>query len=200
MGFGPNFYDNRRRERMWRCKFISQIFFIFIISICFSKMYKVNTVIILNFTWIWDNLGLCIRFVNYRFIEKSPSLSTKNWCFSLYNFFCMNPVWIIRNHTNHIWPNMITMKIFFQDILNNWLFFSISMVEHNEWSLLRVGFNFCMILLWLPRNHTTHIWPSTITRNHIWPSMKSKKDVWSITRVVKNSNANLYMISQEIWT
>ena len=49
-----------------------------------------------------------------------------------------------------------------------------------------------MVLLWLPRNHTNHIWPSMITKNHIWPSTKSKKVVWSLTRVALESMLNQY--------
>ena len=44
-----------------------------------------------------------------------------------------------------------------------------------------------MVLVWLPRIHTNHIWPSMITKNHIWPSTKSKRVVWSLTRVSADS-------------
>ena len=107
--------------------------------------------------------------------------------------FCMILVWVLRNHTNHIWPSKITKKkIFFYPLcIFDCYFLRISNQEQSGWSLLRVDFIFCMILVWLPRNHTNHIWPSTVTRKHIWPSTKSKKVVWSMTRVdnqVKNAN------------
>ena len=39
-----------------------------------------------------------------------------------------------------------------------------------------------MVLVWLPRIHTNHIWPIMITKNHIWTNTKSKKlyDCWPV--------------------
>ena len=61
-----------------------------------------------------------------------------------------------------------------------------------------------MVLVWLPRVHTNHIWPSMITKTHIWPSTKSKKVVWSLTRDISSiaeilKNRNSIRIYHQAW-
>ena len=64
----------------------------------------------------------------------------------------------------------------------NYTIFSIWNFLHDSCLISRKSY---MVLLWLLRIHTNHIWPSMITKNHIWPSTKSKKVMWSLTRALK---------------
>ena len=64
-------------------------------------------------------------------------------------------------------------------------FFRISIIEHNERNMcLRVVFNFCMILVWLPKKS----YKSYMT----W--CKIKKSVWSVTRVSKGKNCIVFFL------
>ena len=48
-----------------------------------------------------------------------------------------------------------------------------------------------MILVWLLRNHTNHIWPCMITRNHIWPSITTRNYIWWATQVLLIFHLNI---------
>ena len=120
-----------------------------------------------------------------------------------------NRRWIVHETTKNAWksvrslneikeiiydPCMKPKKTYMTLVWSQSYFFRISNQEHSDWSLLRVDFIFCIILVWLPRNHTNHIWPSTVTKNHIWPSTKSRKVVWSMTRVCKKCGEKQWII------
>ena len=80
----------------------------------------------------------------------------------------------------HIWPCMISKKFFqlqWKIKIIQFLVFEIFLYDS-----CMISRKSNMVLVWLPRIHTKHIWPSMITKNHIWPSTKSKKVVWSLTR------------------
>ena len=64
----------------------------------------------------------------------------------------------------------------------NYTFFSLWIFSYDPCMISRKSY---MVLVWLPRIHTNHIWPGMITKNHIWPSTKSKKVIWWLTRVNK---------------
>ena len=71
-------------------------------------------------------------------------------------------------------------KLFSTSMQNqNYTVFSLWIFLYDSCMISRKSY---MVLVWLPRIHTNHIWPSIITKNHIWPSTKSKKVVWSLTR------------------
>ena len=86
------------------------------------------------------------------------------------NFFSfMKLVWLPGNHTNHIWPCMITGKNATQKLiilLTLVCFFTkraLYLLRLESLTHLKINFFSFMKLVWLPGNHTNHIWPCMIT-------------------------------------
>ena len=91
-------------------------------------------------------------------------------CEASFENFCMILVWVLRNHTNHIWPSMITKNFFsffcFFTEKSAIYGFICGLWNSLHFLMCEASFeNFCMILVWVLRNHTNHIWPSMITKN-----------------------------------
>ena len=88
--------------------------------------------------------------------------------------FCMILVWVLRNHTNHIWPSVNTKNFFsfFFVFLPKEVRYMVLFVDcetHYIFLMWEASFeNFCMILVCVLRNHTNHIWPSMITKKKIF--------------------------------
>ena len=82
--------------------------------------------------------------------------------------FCMKLVWLPGNHTNHIWPCLITGKNETQELIA-WVTLVCFFTDWALWLLRLEWFSttliFCMKLVWLRGNNT----------NHIWTCMKSRK-------------------------
>ena len=88
----------------------------------------------------------------------------------------------------HTWPCMKSKKLFqLQWKIKFIQFLVFELFLYDPCMISRKSY---MVLVWLPRIHTTHIWPSMITKNHIWPSTKSMKVVWSLTRVTPDGRTS----------
>ena len=84
-------------------------------------------------------------------------------------FSFLKLVWLPGNHTNHIWPCMITGENATQKLiilLTLECFFTeraLYLLRLESLNHIQLQFFSFMKLVWIPGNHTNHIWPCMIT-------------------------------------
>ena len=107
--------------------------------------------------------------------------------------FCMVFVWVLRNHTDHIWPSMITKNFFLFFVFLPkevpYMVLFVGCETHYIFLMCEASFeNFCMILVCVLRNHTNHIWPSMITKiffSYFLLFYRKKCHIWFCLWLVK---------------
>ena len=110
---------------------------------------------------MYDPCMISKKIISDPWMKPKNSYMTLVW--NQWSFFsCMILVWALRNHTNYICPSMVTKNLFsfFAFIPTEVPYMVVLLLLKPTTFCLKCkeSFeNFCMILVWVLRNHTHHI-------------------------------------------